>query len=312
VSERIVSQHLGTEVLQALLEGDLPARECARAEEHLAGCARCAAELEGWRSLFRSLAELPVHAPSPAFSDRVLAGVARPEPLPLAARVRTFLGLATHEGHPSAERLQDFAERLLPARQAARLEAHLEGCAHCAVEARAWREAFAHLGRLERLAPSEGFSGRVMAHVRVPAPVPAPASEWRRALAWARSLVPQTRQAWATVSGVAFTPAVTLGLVLWTVLSHPTLTPGAMASYAGWKVSEFVSFAWQAVASRLLESAGLFEVYSFVGSLPWSPPAVVGAFLALSLSSVAAAYVLYRNLITPHPMDGRVAHASHS
>jgi anti-sigma factor RsiW len=310
VSERIPSQHLGAEELQALLECALPAGESARVEEHLASCARCAVELEGWQVLFRDLAELPELAPSNAFGDRVLAGVTVPEPRSLAARARALLGLPERAGHPAGDRLQDFVEALLPARQAARVRTHLESCPGCASDAAAWRATFARIERLERLSPTKGFADRVMAQVRVPMPVPAPVPEWRRALAWARGIVPETRKAWAALSGVAVTPAVTLGLVLWTVFSHPTLTPGALASFFWWKASALVTVAWEALASRALQSTGLFEVYSFFGSVAWSPAAMAGAFVALSLGSVAATWVLYRNLFTPHPVDGRVPNAS--
>ena len=310
MSERIPTQHLGAEEFQALLEGDLPVGERATLEEHLASCARCAAELDGWKVLFRDLSELPALAPSAAFGDRVLAGVAVPEPLSVAARVRTLLGLARPAGHLDGDRMQDFVEGCLPARQAARVISHLDACPACAAEAAAWRATFAHLRGLEQLAPTAGFTDRVMAQVRVPASVPERVPEWRRALAWVRGMLPRSRRAWAAVSGVAVTPAVTLGLVLWTLASHPTLTAGAVASFLGWKASALVGMAWEAVAGQALQSAGLFEAYSFFGSLPWSPATLAGALVALSVGTVAATWVLYRNLFTPRPGDGRVAHAS--
>ncbi|NJD19876.1 MAG: hypothetical protein FIA95_11430 [Gemmatimonadetes bacterium] len=312
VNERIPTPHLGAEELQALLEGDLPTGERARVEEHLASCARCAAELEGWRALFRELAELPELAPSTAVGERVSAGVAFPEPRSLAARARVLLGLSDPARHPAQDRLQDFVEGLLPARQAARVRTHADACPACAADVAAWRSTFARLQALERLSPIEGFADQVMARVRVPTPAPVPAPEWRRALAWARQLVPQTRQAWAAVSGVAVTPIVTLGLVLWTLASHPTLTAGALASFVWWKASALAALAWEAVASRALQSAGLFEAYSFFGSLAWSPAAMAGALVALSVGTALATWVLYRNLFTAQPVDGRVAHASHS
>jgi hypothetical protein len=149
-----------------------------------------------------------------------------------------------------------------------------------------------------------------MAHVRVPAPVSERAPEWRRALGWAQGLVPRTRRAWAAISGVAVTPAVTLGLVIWTLASHPTLTAGALASFMWWKVSALAAVAWEALASYAVQSAELFGVFSFVGSLAWSPSAVAGALVALSLGTVTATWVLYRNLFTPRSGDGQVAHAS--
>jgi anti-sigma factor RsiW len=312
VSERIQNQHSSAEEFQALLEGELPEGERSRLEEHVARCARCAAELEGWQALFQALAEVPPLAPSAVFADRVLAGVARPEPRSLAARVRAVLGLPDTAAHPTGDCLQDFVEGLLPARRAAQVRTHLGTCPACAADTVAWQATFSHLGTLERLDPAEGFAERVMAGVRIPAPVPGRVPEWSRALAWVGGLIPRTRRAWAALSGVAVTPAVTLGLVLWTLASHPTLTPGALASFMEWKVSAMVAGAWEAFAARTLQSPGLFEVYSFLGSLAWSPAAMAGALVALSVGSVAATWVLYRNLFTPHPVDGRVAHASHS
>lgn len=307
MNERVVHPHLSAETLQALLEGGLPHGERARAEEHLASCARCAAELEAWSTLFRELDGLAGLAPAPGFADRVMDQVA---PLPLAARVRAWWGARAGASHPDGERLQDWLDGRLAARSAARVEAHLAGCAACAGEAAAWRDTFAALHKVERFAPAEGFAGRVMAQVHGPAPAPARVPEWRRALAWARGFVPQTRRAWAAVSGVALTPAVTLGLVLWAVLSHPTLTPGALASFTWWKASELSAAAWSALAARALESEGLFQVYAFIGSLAVSPAAVAVAALALCAGTVLASWVLYRNLVVAHPLDGRVAHAS--
>lgn len=308
--QRTTSGHLSADVLQALLEGELPVGERARAEEHLGACVRCAAELDGWRSLFERLGELPELTPPADFAERVMDEFVTAEPLPLAARIRARLGFAAPSTHPSAERLQDFIERLLPARQAARVRTHLDACPACAAEAASWRTTFTYLQELERFAPSESFATRVMAGVRVSAPAPARVPEWTRALRWVRGLVPQTRQAWAAVSGVALTPAVTVGLVLWTVFSHPTLTGAALASFVWWKASALATMAWQALSTRALQSASLFEVYSLFGSLASSPAALAAVFLALSAGTVVAAWVLYRNLFASRRVDGQVAHAS--
>lgn len=307
MNERVVPFHLSAEAMQALLEGDLPQRERARAEEHLASCARCAAEMEAWSSLFRELDGLPGLAPAPGFADRVMDQIA---PLPLAARLREWWGARASASHPDGHRLQEWLDGRLAARSAVRIEAHLAGCSACAREAAAWRDTFAALDRVERFAPTEGFAQRVMAQTRVPAPAPTRVPEWRRALAGARGFVPQSRRAWAAVSGVALTPAVTLGLVLWTVLSHPALTPGALVSFAWWKASELSAAAWSALASRALESEGLFQIYALLGSLAVSPAAVAAVALALSAGTVVASWILYRNLVVAHPLDGRVAHAS--
>lgn len=313
MKDRHLQHHLSAEQFQAFLGGELAASEHVTAEEHLARCARCASELDGWRVLFEGLQDLPVLAPETGFADRVMRGVVLPHPLSLAARARVRLGALAGSGvHPAHGRLQDFVEGTLPARQVARVRSHLEECGACAREAAAWQVTLRSLDALGHFAPAEDFSVRVMAHVRVPEPakVPAPVFDWRRAAARIGQLVPQSRQAWAAISGVALTPVVTLGLVLWTLFTHPTLTPGALASFAWWKASELAAVLWQAVSSAALESAGVFEVYSLVGSVAQSPAALVGVFMTLSLGTVGAAWVLYRNLFVNHPIDGRVAHAS--
>lgn len=315
MNQRHVDEHLSAEALQAFLEGELPQGEIARVEEHLGACPRCSAELDAWRLLFDGLHELPEMAPGTGFADRVMDGVDVPEVRPLAARIRDRLAALAGGGatsHPAGERLQDFVEGVLPARHAARVRSHLEGCAACASEAESWRTVLNRLDGLQRLEPAPGFTQRVMEGVRMPAAAPAAqkAPEWRRALAAFGRLVPHTRKAWAAVSGVALTPAVTLGLVLWSVFTHPTLTPSALLSFASWKASAFASVAWQAVASRVMESAGAFQIFSFVESLALSPAVLVGAFVVLSVGTVAAAWVLYRNLVTTDAVDGHYARVS--
>jgi anti-sigma factor RsiW len=319
VSNSRFHEHLGAEALQAFLDGALSPAERARAEEHLSSCARCAAEVDGWRQLFEGIEDLPVLAPRAGFADRVVAGIETPEPLTWAARVRTALG--THlvpDGHVDDERLQDLAAGALAARQETRLRAHLDACPECASRAQSWSTVLAHLDGLGRFAPSEAFAARVMAEVRVPvpaaAPVPAPAParvpEWRRMVARVRALVPRSRRAWATISGVAVTPVVTLGLVLWTVLTHPAITAAGLASFAWWKAQELGSLVWGAATARALQSTQLFGLFSWIRSLALSPTALVALFLAFSAGTLAAAWVLYRNLVKTHPVDAGYGHAS--
>lgn len=61
--------------LELLAEGSLPPTERAAAQAHVEGCARCAAELEGYRALAAALSGLPRFAPSPGFADAVMARV---------------------------------------------------------------------------------------------------------------------------------------------------------------------------------------------------------------------------------------------
>ncbi len=307
-------EHLSAEAVQALLDGALSPAERARAEEHVASCARCASEIDGWRDVFEDLEDLPTLAPAAGFADRVVAGIEAPEQLPWAARARAALAarLAPDSGHADDGRLQDLAAGVLAARQETRLRSHLDGCAACASRAESWRTVLGHLDRLDRFAPSEDFAARVMAevHVSVPATAPARVPEWRRMLARARRLVPQSRRAWAAISGVAVTPAATLGLVLWTVFTHPAITPAGLASFAWWKASELAGLAWAAATSRAMQSTEIFGLFSWIRSLALTPTALVAAFLVFSAGTVVAAWVLYRNLLNTHPVDAGYGHAS--
>jgi len=299
MTESTNHEHLSAERLQAFLDGDLPAGEVGAVEAHLAACARCGEELQTWRVLFSDLATLPAHAPSRGFGERVIAAVERPERLGVAARVgRWVAGLAPQprESHVSSERLQELLDGRLATRRVARVRAHVEGCSACAHELDAWRSIYARLADLEGFRPSPGFAERVLARLAAaPAAVRLPA--WRRALATAQRYVPRTRRAWAAISGVAVTPAVTCALVLYTVFSHPTLTPRALVSFALWQVTDLMASAWGAIAAtavNLGRGAGLGSVLGTLVDAPW---VVAGGALAYSLVSVLALRVLYKNLM---------------
>lgn len=161
-------EHLPAERLQAFLEGELSKRERAVVEEHLAACARCSAELDGWRVLFDGLGELTPHRPHQGFAERVMADVQLPEPLPLAARVRGRLeaGIAgTADEHLTTESIQDFLEGSFGPRRTRRIEAHLAACEPCSLEVDTWAVVFRDLGGLRSFAPRTGFAEKVMAQV---------------------------------------------------------------------------------------------------------------------------------------------------
>jgi len=312
------NSHVSAERLQAFLDDALSKRERAGIEEHVSACTRCADELESWRGLFDDLAALPRHAPPDEFRSRVLASLEasadRAHARPLAERFRGSLLArlpSARPAHPSDERLQDFVDGALPARQVARVATHLEGCATCRSEVEAWRSVWVGLSRLEGFAPREGFAERVMAGVRVSSPAagsaPAKAArsatllglrlpDWRRGLAVIGRFVPRTRRAWAALAGIAVTPAVTAGLLLFTVFSHPTLTPQALASFGVWKLSELVAAAWAAVASVALDSAQVLGADTLVRALFDAPFMLVGGALTYSAVTALALRVLYKNL----------------
>lgn len=165
-----IHNHLNAEQLQAFLDGELPRKARSKAEEHLAGCARCAGELETWRAVFSDLAELSAHRPHEGFVQRVMSNVEVPEPRAFGVRLRDGLAAAfsAHEdSHVAGEVLQDFLEGSLAARRGERIEAHLARCASCTSEADAWLGILRRLDGLGSFEPSEGFADRVLARVEV-------------------------------------------------------------------------------------------------------------------------------------------------
>lgn len=305
--------HPSAETLQAFLDGEMPSRALRRVEEHLSGCAHCAGEVESWGTLFSDLEELATLRPHEGFHDRVMMGVQIPEPAPLAARVKDRLTafVPGAETHLSPDRIHDLLEGFLPARQVSTIRDHLDACATCASDVRGWETVYRQLDGLGHVAPSEEFAEAVMAAVELaPAPVPARAVLAGKVLAVARRLVPQTRRAWAALSGVAVTPAVTAGLVLYAVFSHPALTPGSLAAFAWWQVSDAVSAlggTLSGFATNSVAALGLGPVLQTVFAAPllWGL-----GFVVYSAACAFALRVLYTHLIASHPFDGRYARAS--
>jgi hypothetical protein len=84
--------HLSEWTLEQLAEGMLSEHEHQSAMAHVEGCTRCAAEMDAYRTLFTALAGLPRFAPSPDFSDAVIARVRLgPQPSPALERLRRWL-----------------------------------------------------------------------------------------------------------------------------------------------------------------------------------------------------------------------------
>jgi hypothetical protein len=99
-------------------------------------------------------------------------------------------------------------------------------------------------------------------------------------------------------------------LLFYAVFSHPTLTPGALASYVWWQVSDAALLTWTALAAFGLESAQASGAYPLFEALAAAPMVVAGGFLIYSLACAFALRVLYRHLIITHPLDGRYAQLS--
>lgn len=305
------SEHLSAESMQALLDGDLPAREAAACEAHIGDCARCRSEYEGWQVLFDDLGDLAAFSPSPSFRGRIL------DTLPAEGSTRSRARRAAEAvqvagTHVGSGALQDHLEGRLAARAATRIDAHLDTCAVCRSDLAALRQVGQMLDSIPRLRPSPEFGLRVMAAWRVEQMakvVMAPTTRWGRVAAWARTRTPSTRQGWAAVMGVATAPAVVIALLIQAVFANPLVTFGNLAAFARLKASGlFGSVSAQIVG--LLESAGLGGAAGIVLDALSSPTVAAGAATVASGLTLGALWVVYRFLIASQPADRPYAHVS--
>jgi anti-sigma factor RsiW len=84
--------HLSDLTLEQFAEGQLPQAEHREASLHLESCTRCASVVDGYHALFSALSDLPRFAPSPGFSDAVIARTRlTPEPGPVVLWLRQFM-----------------------------------------------------------------------------------------------------------------------------------------------------------------------------------------------------------------------------
>lgn len=317
-------EHLGSEMLQAFLEGELSDTVRVEAEAHLESCARCSAELEGWNLLFAELGELPEVTPSPAFADRVMARILSEAPLLLSPwqRLRTrFEGLRRGgDEHLGPERIQDFLDGLVRGRAARSIGSHLEGCAACKSEVEVWGGVFQSLRSLPRLAPSEGFVERVLAAIPAGAPAtssvllfPTPAGAPSRIgtlAAAARGLLPKTRRGWALGGAALAAPALGFLVLVGSVVLHPLLSFGDLALYATWQGLALVQDVITWAGGVVVQSPFLYQLYGFAGSLFASPVLAGGGLIALWALTLASAWVLYRHVIAPSFLGNRHVQAS--
>jgi anti-sigma factor RsiW len=306
--------HVPSETLQDFMDGALAARRGEKIERHLAACSDCAGEAQAWLMVMNQLAGLESFQPRPDFADRVMREVEVVETLPFAARAKAriaaFLGTSRPEHVPTGL-LQDLVDGSLPANAVARVQEHVGQCIVCSNEVEAWQAVTARLDSLGHFAPAAEFSDRVMAGLAAQGSADvARTPAWSRLVAAAWRLVPQSREAWAALSGVAVTPAVVAGLMVYAVFSHPTLTLGSLASFAWWQVADLGAIAMTAVSTMALQSVETLGVTSLFSMLASAPSVVAGGVLLYTMASALALRVLYKNLFANRPTNGRYAHAS--
>lgn len=326
------NDHLSAEGIQAFLEGELPDVEAGAVQEHVGSCARCRAEVEAFQLLFAELGALPEMAPSEHFAERVMGNlpphlVNAPVPEPASSREQAHApGRSAKEGlggwlralipqgsatpaHPSSERLQDYAEGMLPGRRGGKVAAHVAACAACETEVSGWNDLFSTIEALPELAPAEDFGERVMAEVRIPAPSsPAPAHAIRdQALELLERVRPRSRRGWALAGGVAISPGIAFAVVSYLIVSHPLLTFGYLAAFLWWQVTGALSALASGIMSPILESATMFRIYGAVESLVTSPGVAALSFATLGMLMMTALWIFYRNFILSPTVAGHDA-----
>ena len=207
--------------------------------------------------------------------------------------------------HPAAETLQSFVEGLLDGSDRAVLESHLLGCAECQSEVEEWRSLYLALGAMPLLAPSRGFTNRVMAHVRLPDPwyVRVPALVGARL----QVFVPQTTRGWAIATACLALPMLFIAAVTAWVLSKPYITVNSVLAFTYEKGNEVLdSVAAGTMATVLQSDIALFAVRG-LDALRNAGLGAAGALaVAVSMATALSAWVLYQNLFrTPMKRENR-------
>jgi anti-sigma factor RsiW len=308
VAQKHPKTHLTAERIQAFLDDALSRDDRAEIQEHATSCGRCQAELETWQLLYSELGGLPELSPAPNFRERVLAGldtavageqrlpVSAEQRLPVSGEQRLFGWLRQRAvraaEHLGPERLQDYVEGLLPERQMARVSAHLEACEDCHGEEEQWRSLIHGIEKLPVMAPSSAFASHVMGQIRI------------------GRLVPRTQKAWAVISGIALTPFTVGALLAYAVFSNPLVTPGALASFLWWRISDGANAVWGLLADGLVESPIAFYAYSALDFVVAAPAETAMVAVSFAATTSLAGWVLYRNLMTTRTVDGDYARAS--
>jgi anti-sigma factor RsiW len=296
--------------MQALLDGDLPAREARQLRGEIDSCPRCTAEFDGWQTLFDDLGELPELEPSIHFQDRVLSRVHAPTRRPALAGL---LGRKDARVHATPEELLEHLDGRLAARTSTRIEAHLEECAFCRGEMEGYHSVVTRLESLDRWAPSPGFGEAVMASVRIQqmaAVAMAPTSRSGRLMAWVKAHLPSSSRGWSMALGVGTAPAVIAALVIHTVFSFEQMTLGSLFSFLGFKLSTLLGGMTASLEGWVGSSPLLTTVVEALQALGGSPMLLAAAAALSSATVLGATWVLYRNLIVPSGEEGRYAQVS--
>jgi hypothetical protein len=209
--------------------------------------------------------------------------------------------------HPSAERLEAFAESTLPAGDRVVIESHVLGCPDCQTSVEEWR--------------SPGFAERVMAGVHLaPARRRARGWSWQSAqaavVAWgeetaraASRFLPRTTFGWAMATAFLSLPFVLVAAVMGWLVSKSYLTPQSLWAFASEQAAVGLrSLGETAVTTALQTNMAGWVVAQAVAFMERAGLPGVGVMLASAgLATVLSAWVLYRNLFRTPARDTNYA-----
>lgn len=310
-------RHPSSERIQGFLDRRLASEAEAEVREHLETCARCREEVEAWSALFARLSEIPEVAPSPEFRREVMEAVEIPSRSGLLSSLGKLLPSWTSRipdsTHLDPRTALAYLDRALSSRRRKAVATHVEACASCRDEVVRWRAVIEAVEALGHESPSPSFADAVMARVEVPTPAPVP----RRIrileglAARFRSLAPRSRRGWtlAGAAGLAPVAALTTAIVAF-FGTHPLLTPGSLASFTWWQVTEAVQSGSGALAQRVMASPLVLEIWRMVQGVASEPLMAGLGAVAFGFTTFTALWILYRNLTTAPPVDRGYANVS--
>ena len=174
--------------------------------------------------------------------------------------------------HLDNERIQNYLDGALEEQERVRAEKHLDQCSSCALELKAWEEAFAPLNALPLLEPSRHFEADVLGRLGI--------QPWWAKL-FARPFWPK-----AALAGAMATLAVWLGY-LTRYLPDLTAPQNAMLATLPAKASRGASGAFFAIVHALGDIPAMLQDLAFylkIGNTVWTgvnQPAVWGALFVL-------------------------------
>jgi len=201
--------------------------------------------------------------------------------------------------HPEAERLEALAAGELGGADAAVVESHLVGCAHCREQVEEWRALFGALANLPGLEPTPGFADAVMSRVAV-------RSVWaERFAALARWITPRTTAAWAMLAAAMALPAlVYAGAFAW-LATQPWFTIAAVSVFVRQTLPAWLSGVGEQLLGTVIYYGPVQSALAAIGMMEAGTLALYAAVFGSAV--VVSMWVLYANLFHSPKRDSGYA-----